>query len=476
VTDLTTSQSDSLVPARDIVVPEGRNRKEFVQREITDLVISIGRIGLIQPIVITEDNVLIAGERRLRAWIESQGADAPIPVRYLSFLTPFQRRVVELEENLKRTDLTWQEVTLAIADYYDLRKSQDPDFTGDICAAELSQGYSYTLNRLQTAKYLRAGDERIVNCERFTSAFNIIRRETTRALDTELDSLVHTMVLGETQKETEGAGESTGIQGLRIDVGELLDPTPTPDSIPNGTVYRPASLDITQSDFRSFAGDYSGDRFNFLHCDFPYGIGQDRSDQSGHDGWETYEDKPDVFFDLVDVLLKNEHRLLASHSHILLWFSMKYYRELIEVFTRKDFIVNPRPLIWYKSDKRGILPDPERGPRQVYETALLIRKGDRPIVRAAVDVSESPLDKVKAQHYSQKPTKMLRQFLGMFVDASTRMLDPTCGSGTALVVGTELGARSICGLDLEQEYVDMACSGVNAIRLHQATSPGETND
>lgn len=72
--------------------------------DLAGLAESIKKYGLIHPIVIDESNVLVAGERRLRAcqilgWKE-------IDVRPFGELTEVERREIELEENIRRKDLT----------------------------------------------------------------------------------------------------------------------------------------------------------------------------------------------------------------------------------------------------------------------------------------------------------------------------------------------------------------------------------
>ena len=48
---------------------------------------------------------------------------------------------------------------------------------------------------------------------------------------------------------------------------------------------------------------------------------------------------------------------------------------------------------------------------------------------------------------------MLAHFFRMFVDSSTRMLDPTAGSGNAIAVGLRMGAPVAVGLERDEEYV-----------------------
>lgn len=81
---------------------EKRRREDL--GDIAALARNIDRHGLIHPIVITDDNVLIAGERRLRA--HEHLGHSHIDARRWMGLDENQRREIELAENLDRKDLT----------------------------------------------------------------------------------------------------------------------------------------------------------------------------------------------------------------------------------------------------------------------------------------------------------------------------------------------------------------------------------
>ena len=115
-----------------------------------------------------------------------------------------------------------------------------------------------------------------------------------------------------------------------------------------------------------------------------------------------------------------------------------------------------------KSDGAGILPDPERGPRQIYETCLLGSKGDRKIVRAVANAYHAPT--VRDRHMSEKPEPMLRHFFGMLVDENTVILDPTCGSGSALRAAESLGAKYVLGLEMNEEWAQIAREALDRTR------------
>jgi ParB family chromosome partitioning protein len=88
-----------------VTVPEHRQRQEL--GDINDLADSISRLGLIHPIVVNRDNILVAGFRRFsacRSWVGRILTTLTLTSWILLFI-----HLIELEENVKRKDLTWLE-------------------------------------------------------------------------------------------------------------------------------------------------------------------------------------------------------------------------------------------------------------------------------------------------------------------------------------------------------------------------------
>lgn len=85
----------------DITIGE-RRRTEM--GDIAGLAASIQEYGLLHPIIVDDDGVLIAGGRRLAAMQKLGFED--VPVRRWQTLGDDDRRIIELEENLQRKDLT----------------------------------------------------------------------------------------------------------------------------------------------------------------------------------------------------------------------------------------------------------------------------------------------------------------------------------------------------------------------------------
>ena len=143
--------------------------------------------------------------------------------------------------------------------------------------------------------------------------------------------------------------------------------------------------------------------------------------------------------------------------------SRRLYEPTVLRLERMGWNINPLPLIWMKSDGAGIIPDPERGPRQIYETCLFGSRGDRKIVRASANAFSAP--SVRDKHMSEKPEAMLRYFFGMFIDENSIVLDPTCGSGAALRAAESMGAKFTLGLEINEECAERARDALRRARV-----------
>lgn len=455
----------TLVKETDIDVGP-RHRKDYDEQKLLELAASIVKHGLLQPLVVKPLEggrfLLSAGGRRLQAIRRvgrargALGQFPPwpyIPCHMVDNVPEHVLQEIELEENIKREDLTWQEEALAFTQYYDLRREEDPEFTFEQLAAALGVARSASHRRVMVGRALRAEHKQVMASQGLTAAYNVLEREIQRAADEEVAAFS-----GEISDDLDISVEE--LDGLHLVGG----PGEADASTSPSPILRAASADVLTTDFVEWARSYSGPKFNLCHVDFPYGVGHDSSDQGGSAKFRSYADSPEVFSRLLDVFLGEHERFLSESAHVLFWLSMDEYSGTVGAFKRAGFTVQPHPLIWHKSNQSGILPDPARGPRRVYETALLLSRGDRKVVRAVANCVDHPLDRRKAKHISEKPREVLEHFFTMLVDSSTRLLDPTCGCGNALVAAEQLGAAGVLGLDIDPEYTAVARSNLSLFR------------
>lgn len=439
------------------------NRASRQRREVstTGLRDSIAEIGVLSPIIITKDFELKAGECRWTSCKElislgktfaNNGVDLThLPCRFFESLDPIEARVVELEENSKRTDLSWRDEARAVTELHELYKTRDPLWSQVRTAANLA------MSEANIAKYLRVGREldnpKLREATGLQGAYNILERTQARAVQDAMSQIMQAGVVIAAPK----LGASPALPGA-----PLIISTQAPIQRPTGLA---AEDSLLNASFLEWAPLYSGPRFNLIHCDFPYGIDFNKGEWSGKNTNLMYDDSPDVYWNLIECLCTNLDRLMTPAGHLMFWFSMDYYCETLETFRQlaPSLAFQKFPLYWHKSDNAGIVPDPKRGPRRVMETAFIASREDRFVVKTVSNTYPAPTD--KSHHPSTKPEPMLRHFFQMFCDENTRLLDPTCGSGTSVRAAESLGAEYVLGLEIDPEHHKAACSALRSFRV-----------
>lgn len=433
-------------PISSITVAPDRQRKELTG--IPDLAESIKNLGLIHPIVVTPDGVLVAGERRLRAH-ELLGL-THISVQLTTELPREELEAIELEENVKRKALNWKEEVQAVARLHELKTSSDPDWTQLSTAKLLSTSPATIANYLLVKSFMDKEEALVLDADNYSTALNICNRKVQRA---EVDQ----------EAEVDKAFAEVFSKPVSIDPTGTKKPEKVTEPVLQVT--QPQVVPYLNADFREWSAQpWTGPKFNFVHCDFPYGINYDK-----HNGGATgllgkYADTPELYLECLRALKSCMADRIADSAHLMFWLSARH--EIVHqsrlALEEMGWKVNPVPMIWHRSDNSGILPDPQRGPRQVYEICLIGSRGDRKIVQAVSNLFAHP--KTKDVHASEKPRAMLMHFFRMFVDETTVMLDPTMGSGNSILAAEESSPKFVLGIERSEEIYGNAVSYRNMVK------------
>ena len=453
-------------------IRDNRQRKDL--GDLSELKTSLLNVGLINPIVIEQDSAdrlfyLIAGERRYTAWSElwKEGKlPEVIPCRVLSDLSPDQKHLIELEENIKRKDLTWQEYCEAIDKMFELKGCQTND--------ELAEYLGLSTSVVQRARQVWANidNPKVAGADTISAAHTICKRESARALDSAKNSLEHILFndipeMRNVESESRLASNNQAVSSPIEASFKNSDRDLSGEKAGESSNTTRASARIINANFKEWAESYYGKKFNLLHLDFPYGINHDRSGQGHTKDFGTYEDSEDTFKSLVKTLLDNDSRIIASSAHIICWISLRYLEWTKEAFAKAGFACLMQPYIWHKSDNKGIIADTMCGMRNVGEYALVFNRGRLPVIKNISNIFPHPT--TKRFHASEKPIPVLENLFSAFVDSRTRLLDPTCGSGTAIIAAAKAGAEEALGIELDAEFASKAQEWLK-IELARGTS------
>lgn len=445
------------IPLGEVVVKrDERQRREVDTKGIKE---SIAKFGVLQPIILTEEKVLVVGERRLRA--SQELGMATIPFRYVNDLTPIEALIIELEENIKRSDLDWQDIVKTVGRIHRAHCDLDPDWTMGETANSISLSLGVVSKYLTVYGWI--DDESVVKAATVNEAWNLLARRGQRAAGDALEELA--AVTEEVAPQAPAGGNGPEVA--------TVDGQPVAKAKPRAARAEPVDEAILHESFLQWAPRYKGPKFNLIHCDFPYGVEVFSGPQMGEHRYESsYGDGLKVYTELLECLCNNLPNLMAISAHLMFWFSEKNGRLTRDTFARlaPDLRFTTFPLIWVKSDNAGIAPDVRMGPRHIYETCLLASRGSRNIVKVVSDAYSAPTD--KRLHVSAKPVPMLKHFFQMLVDSNTSLLDPTCGSAAALHAAEELGAKRVLGMDIDERTVGVARGELRRARGLKLASQG----
>lgn len=462
------------ISPENILIREGRQRTKLDETALKALEQSILNIGLLNPIVVEPSGALdaktgaaqyylIAGERRLTAFRNLLKAGS-LPEATLIKATCYEnldergRQLIELEENVKREDLHWIDRVKAIAKIV----SFFPDESYETIAQRL--GFSASKLTYNMVVFENLSKPQVQAASGLTNAYNICVKETARQMTNVLADIGASFSVETPSLESKpSVQDSLGAITLKAtEVKAEVKAESEADASSAGS--KPSPHRILNADFFEFVKTYSGPAFNFLHLDFPYGIRHDKSQAGNTAQYGTYEDTEDLYKNLCQVLFTNSN-LIAPSAHVMCWLSLNYLDWTKELFASHGFDCHLQPLIWHKTDNKGIIGDTTCGFRNTGEYALFFNRGRRPLRQAVANIVDSPT--IKSFHASEKPLAVLNHFYRACVDGSSRVLDPTCGSGTSIRAAASAGAEFSLGLELDPEFCSKA---QEALAAHLLTS------
>ena len=406
-----------LVAIKEIAVG-ARFRKKF--DDMDELAKSIDKYGLIEPIVLDENNNLIAGERRLRAHIQLKRLE--IEVRYMNDLSDLQKKEIELEENIQRKEFTWMEEVEAKAQLH-LLKQQIYGAAVKHKKVDGSWGISQTADTLGKSATVVSQD---IQLAKGLKAFPELLKEKSKTIAfKKLKMLQEKILANELQKR---------ISGLK----EITHP-----SVVNGNCLEELKKIEDES-------------IDLVLTDPPYGIDIGDSHTFGRMGpTSTYVDSEFETYDLLDKVIKELFRVLKDDRHMYMFFAIDKYSQIVSLLLKHGFSVYPIPIIWDKGS--GSYPSQSTTFVHSYEPFLHIMKGARKLNGTPKDVlSIKRVPSDKKTHPSQKPTELLRDLIELSTMPAELVLDPFAGSGSTLLAALETSRRSM-GIELNSIYYKNIC-------------------
>lgn len=450
------------VQLSSIIIKSNRQRQEFDPEALQDLKNSIEDRGLLHAPVLRqegEDWVLVAGERRLKA-IEEIFAlggqftyngevfdNGYVPFTDLGSLSLLEAEEAELDENLKRRDLTWQEHAAAVARLHALRQAQKeqtyvklplatqrvtppPAQTVADTAEELTGrrdgGYQDTVRKeILVAKYL--DNPVVAKAKSADEAFKLLRKEEERQRNIKLAATV-------------------------------------------GATFNAGEHQLLQTDFREWMKlPEAQARFDVILTDPPYGMGADGfGDAAGKLTGITheYDDSYEAWQALMREFAPLSFAVTKPQAHAYVFCDFDRFHELKSLMETAGWYVFRTPLVVHKLNS-GRVPLPDMGPRRQYEIILYAIKGKKPVTHIYPDVVAVSGDD-NLGHGAQKPVALFQNLLQRSVRPGDEVLDVCAGTGVIFPAAHTYKVKAV-GLEKEAEYYGIALKRLEDLR--QAEQP-----
>lgn len=405
------------IKLKDIIVGE-RYRKEF--NNLDTLADSIKQFGLIEPIVIDENNKLIAGERRYKAHCILKLDE--IEVKYMNDLTEPQKKEIEIEENIRREQFTWQEEVDAKAQLHRLKQ----EIHGAAVSGHKVEG---SWKAKDTAEALGISTGKLseeLQLSRLMKVFPELKKEKTKtAAFKKMKQLQEKMLNAELSKRIQAKAIHTHPDVINGDCVEILK-------------------------------GMESESIDLIVTDPPYGIDIGNAQTFGQSSPQnTYEDSEHATFDMLDKVIKEMYRVLKNNSHMYMFFGIDKYEPLIHLLRKHGFEVHHLPLIWEKGS--GSYPSQSTTFVHSYEPFFHIMKGKRKLNGTPRDVF--PIKRVPSGskiHPSEKPTELLRTLIGLSSEVGDTVLDCFGGSGSVAIAARECNRKSI-SIERDPVYYEGIC-------------------
>jgi DNA modification methylase/ParB-like chromosome segregation protein Spo0J len=437
------------VKVSELKIAPDRQRKEFEPNSIIELAESIEKLGLMHPVVVRQVDgqyTLVAGERRIRAlqhmWLMGASVhvggeyfeDGIIPCTDLAEMDAIDAFEAELDENIKRTTLTWQEKATATSQLYELRKlqaekNQTPLPTVADIARELSPDPEHPRGYLEEGH--RAAREEIIVAKHLDDpdvAKAPTRKEAMKVL-----------------KRKEASNRMTTL-------GELV-----------GRTFNSSMHTCFNANCLDWMTDAKDDQFDIILTDPPYGMdAQDFGDSNGKTpGGHKYDDSLETWHPLMEAFAGLSYRISKPEAHCYIFCDIDNFHMLRSLMRDAGWETFRTPFIWVNPTGMRA-PWPEHGPQRKWQAILYAMKGKRKVLSLKSDVLTYPSD-TNEGHHAQKPVALFEDLLKRSARPGDNVLDPFCGSGTIFPACHNLRVKAT-GIELDKGFYGLAVKRLGALK------------
>lgn len=402
---MTDKQVYEKVDIHAIIVPEGRFRDAKPKR-VEALAESFAKFGQLQPIIIDRDWTLVDGMHRLSA--AKLNGQTTIDVAFRDDLDAIFLREIELEANIQREEMTWQERERAIAELHRLRVAQNPEW-GQTQTKELAN-----LPR-------RADVADAIKLEKMMELFPEIAKAKSKhqALSWAKAKARHVLRVDEVKKSPE---EFRSIEE-RLVLGDSVEVIKT---IPD-------------------------ESFHAIITDPPFGINYDSRTSNDVGSISSYEDGAESYERLLS-MAPDLYRVIRPNGWLIWFLGISWYERAKAVFREAGFTVDEIPIIWDRSEGKCFTTRPDKYFGRGYDIALHCIKGDPQMVQRSKPniIRVAPVGNSDRELLVERPVELYAELIRRLTFPGEIVADFFSGSGSCLAAAVSL-SRQYFGVELDPE-------------------------
>lgn len=394
-----------IVDVSEVVVPEGRFRQAD-EKTVAGIIESLDRFGQLQPIIVENDMSLVDGLHRLEAMKKS--GRSTVAAVFRDEADELFIREMELEVNIRRKEMTWQERERAIVALHEMKMSLDHTWTAAQTAALAGTYGGETISRsIKLVKMMDAFPEleTAKSVHQATSWGNAKAAAVLRVFEVKDNHIDY------------GDIESKIVLGDSVEVIK---------TIPNGS-------------------------FRAIITDPPFGVNYDNRVTDKIGTMSDYEDSEDSYERLLS-MAPDLYRVLKDDGWLIWFFGISWYSKVKDVFRDAGFIVDEIPVIWDRSDGRTYTTRPDRYFGRGYDVALHCVKGSPEMIQRSKSnvLRIPPLMGSDKELLVERPVELYEELIRRLTVPGERVADFFVGSGSCPAACAKLG-RDYFGVERDAE-------------------------
>lgn len=427
----------TLLPLLDIK-HDDRQRQDY--GNLQELADSISEFGLFHPLLLTRDNILIDGGRRLSAM---QLLDWPdFPCMYRESMPEHLRLEMELEANIRRLGMKWQEQCLNIYNIHKAKTSAKvligEKWRRDDTGALLGVSQGHVNHCIYIAECLLAQDEEIIAAQTMTIALQTLVKRKEEQASRELAE--RTGVI----KRKPAVLQSGVIRPIDVGASPLSSSVAEPNAPDLPSVNDSVTVDLREmfylGDFRTVLPKLKG-QVDHIVTDIPYGIEMKNLDMYAELDMVIDEHDVDENVSLFEPFLQLAYDVLPDTGFCVFWYDLDHHETLKNLATKAGFKVQRWPLIWSKEHPcRNSAP--QFNLTKSHETAMFCRKGNATLVEPVNKSVFSADGSVERRLYSNpfaKPFEAWKRCIAPVAIKGQIVCDPFAGQFSCLRAAVNLG-------------------------------------